>query len=195
MAKLQQIPLPFFQEMITTGAIDEVLALPESVSLAINFDFDCIGASKSRKGTTLIGTPGASTTTLCMGSYINTAGTAYRLLTKVGTTVYGYNGSSWSSIRTSLGATSKARFTTLVDYIFMVDGNAGGVVATWNGSSNFGSTNVASLPKGDFIENYRSRIWIADAATDKLYYSDVVTTSNTITGRSEEHTSELQSQR
>lgn len=181
--KLQKIPLPFFQEMITPGALDEVLCLPESVSLAINLNFDRIGAMQTRNGITSLGAkPGASSTILGMAPYVNNAGTTYRLVVKVGTAVYSLSGTTWSSVRTGLDAASKARFTSLVDYIFMVDGNAGGVCSTFNGSGNFGTTNATNLQKGDFIENFRSRIWIGDSATDKLYYSDVVTTSNTITG-------------
>ena len=63
----------------------------------------------------------------------------------------------------------------------MVDGNTGSAVSTYNGST-FGSTNIGSLPAGDDIENYRSRIWVADSATDKVYYTDVVSTSQTISG-------------
>ena len=183
MAKLQNIILPFYSEgIIRSAAIDEVVALPSSVSMATNVHFDRIGAFKTRNGTTTLGAEiVASTPILGLHNYINNADTTFRLLAKVGTAVYDYNGSSWTSRRSGLSATSKARFTNLVDYTFMVNGNGNEICATYNGGA-FGTTNVADLPKGDYIENYRSRIWIADSSDDKVYYSDVVTTGGTITG-------------
>jgi len=183
MAKLASIPLPFYSEgIIRSAAIDEVVALPSSVGIAKNINFDRIGAFETRKGTTIVGAEiVAATPILGLNNYINNANTVYRLLAKVGTVVYDFNGTSWTSRRTGLSSSSKARFTNLVDYTFMVNGNNGLVCSTYNGGA-FGSTNVADLPKGDFIENYRSRIWIADSSDDKVYYSDVVNTDGTISG-------------
>ena len=183
MSKLEKIPLPYYSEgMIRGAAIDEVVALPTSVSFAKNVHFDRIGAFETRNGSTTLGAEiVAATPILGLHNYANNAGTTYRMLAKIGTEVYDFDGTSWTSRRSGLTASSKARFTNLVDYAFMVNGNGNEVCSTYAGGA-FGSTNVASLPKGDYIENYRSRIWIADSSDDKVYYSDVVTTSGTITG-------------
>ena len=183
MAEINKLSLPFYSEgVIRPASIDEVVILPTSVSLAINFNFDRIGALQTRNGSTTLGSEIVATTPILgLHNYINKAGTTYRLLAKVGTNVYDYNGSVWASKRSSVAENSKARFTSLVDYTFMVNGNNGQACSTYNGSS-FGTTNVADLPRGDFIENFRSRIWVADSSTDKVYYSDVVNTDNTITG-------------
>lgn len=175
---------PYTKGMVRESAVDSPLSPTDSVELSMNLHGDVIGVMKLRKGITLLGSQiAASTPVLGIGNYRNNAGTTYRALAHVGTQTYAYNGSSWSSVRNSLVSGSKARFTNFVDYTFMVNGNgaAGDAIKTYDGST-FGTTNTASLPKGDFIENYRSRIWIADNSVDKLYYSDVVTTSNTITG-------------
>ncbi len=167
--------------IVREAAVDEVATSPESVELAINVNFDRVGAIQTRKGLTILGAQIAGSAVLGMENYRNNAGTTYGLLAKVSSVVYNFNGSNWSSVRTGLSVTSKARFTNFLDLTYMVDGNAGSVVSTFNGST-FGSTNIGSLPKGDDIENYRSRIWVADSATDKVYYSNVVSTSQTITG-------------
>lgn len=167
--------------IVRENAVDEVFASPDSVEFAMNLNFDRMGSSQSRLGLTTLGAQVASGAMLGMANYRNNAGTTYGLLAKVAGTVYNYNGSNWASVRTGLGVATKARFTNFLDLTYMVDGNAGGVVSTYNGTT-FGSTNIGSLPKGDFIENYRSRIWVADSATDKVYYSAVVSTSQTITG-------------
>jgi hypothetical protein len=178
----QQTSIPIGQlGIVREKAVDEMSASPETVELAINFHFDSIGSATTRAGLTLLGTQVASGTTLGMENYRNNAGTVYGLLAKVASTVYNFNGSSWVSIRTGLSATSKARYTNLLDLTYMVDGNSGSVVSTFDGSS-FGASNVASLPKGDYIENFRSRIWVADKATDKVYYSDIVSSAQTLSG-------------
>ena len=170
--------------MVREAAVDSPLSPPDSVEFSLNLHGDSIGAVKLRKGLTLLGAQvSAGNTIRGIGNYRNNAGTTYRALAHMGTNTYAYNGSTWSSVRSSLVAGSRARFTNFVDYTFMVNGNgsSGDVLKTYDGST-FGTTNAASLPKGDCIENYRSRIWVADNSVDKLYYSDVVTTSNTITG-------------
>lgn len=175
---------PYIKGMVREAAVDSPMSPPDSVELSLNLHTDTIGAMKLRKGLTLLGAQvEAGAPVLGIGNYRNNAGTTYRALAKVDTDLYAYNGSTWSSIRNTLVAASKMRYTNFVDYTFMVNGHGalGDDIKSYNGTA-IGTTNVASLPKGDFIENYRSRIWVADNSVDKLYYSDVVTTSNTITG-------------
>lgn len=168
--------------IIREKAIDSTIAPTDSCEFSMNLHTDQLGVLTLRKGLTLLGANIGSNPVLGIGNYRNNAGTNYKALAVVGTKVFSFNGSNWSSVRTGLTNEQKARFTNLVDYIFMVNGNGNQALQTYNGSGNFGTTNVASLPAGDFIENYRSRIWVADNSDDKVYYSDVVTTSGTITG-------------
>lgn len=180
----EKVPIPqFIKGIVRESAVDHYLSPQDSVELSLNLHGDTIGSMKLRKGLTLLGTQLVDNTAILgMGQYRNNAGSNYKALAKVGTVVMAYDGASWTNVRTALTATSKARFTNFVDYAFMVNGTGNEVCSTYNGSSSFGSVNVASLPAGDFIDNYRSRIWVAQSTTDKVYYSDVVTTNNTITG-------------
>lgn len=174
---------PIQNGIIRSASVDDVLVPENTAQFAQNFNFDRIGAITLRKGITTLGAaPEAGQIVLGMTNYRNNAGTTYKLLAKLHTQVWTYDGTSWASIRTGLTATSKTRFTNFVDYTFMVNGNGNEACQTYNGSGSFGTTNATNLQKGDCIENYRSRIWIANSATDKVYYSDVVTTTNTITG-------------
>src|SRR3990167_2586228 len=159
--------------IVRAAAVDEFSASPESVELAINLNFDKIGAVQLRNGLTTLGAQIASGEVLGMSNYRNNAGTTYGLLAKVSSSIYNFNGTLWSLVRSGLSPTSKARFTNFIDLTYMVDGNTGSSVATYNGST-FGSTNIGSLPTGDFIENYRSRIWVTDSATVNSYYSAVI---------------------
>lgn len=120
---------------------------------------------------------------LGMTSFRNNAGSILLALAKIGTNVYAYDGAAYTSIRTGLNATSKARFTNFVNYTYMVNGHANENIAAYNGSGSFvDNANSDALPKGDFIENYRSRIWVADSSDDKVYYSAVAASNGTITG-------------
>lgn len=177
-----QLPINIGQlGVVREAAVDETLASPETLQLAVNMNFDRIGAAQLRNGLTLLGANIDNAAVYGMANYRNNAGTTYRLLAKVNEKVHSFNGTNWSEVRTGLTSSSKARFTNFIDLTYMVNGNAGATVSTFNGTT-FGSTNIGSLPKGDFIENYRSRIWVADSSTDKVYYSDVVSTSQTISG-------------
>ena len=181
---MAKIDLPQIQNgIIRTSAVDDTLAPQDTASFALNVNFDSIGAFEVRKGLTQVGSTLTSSKAVTgLHNYINNAGTNYKLLAMVNTTVKAYNGTSWSDVRTGLTADSRARFTSLVDYTFMVNGNANQACKSYAGAGSFGTTNVADLPAGDYIENFRSRIWVASSATDKLYYTDVVNTDNTITG-------------
>ena len=168
--------------MIREFIVDSSLSPLDSSELTLNLHTDAIGSLTLRKGLTLLGATIGSNPVLGITLYRNNSGTIYQILAMVGSNVYVFDGISWSSVRSGLTNESTAHFTNLVDYIFMVNGNGNQALATYGGSGSFGTTNAASLPAGDFIENYRSRIWVADNSDDKIYYSDVVTTSNTITG-------------
>lgn len=172
--------MPCQNGIVRESAVDELLVPQNTVQWAMNLHFDRIGSATLRKGLTIVGSTIEVAPVLGMVNYRNNARTTFRLLAKLDTDVYAWNGTNWTSVRSSLTASSKARFTNFVDYAFMVNGSSNQAMQTYNGT--FGTTNVASLPAGDVIENYRSRIWVGDASTDKLYYSNVVTTSNTITG-------------
>ena len=173
--------------IVREAAVDEFIVPKDSVELAINMHFDRIGAVMRRPGVTKLGdTISSGNPVLGMGVFRNNAGTVHAALAKVDTVVYANTGSGWTSVRTGLTASTKARFTTFADYVYMVNGNNtnnnGAALGTWSGSGSFGTTNDGDLPDGDFIENYRSRIWVADNSVDKVYYSDVVATNNAITG-------------
>lgn len=181
----ERFPIPPYQNAIVReAAVDETLVPPNSVELAVNVQFDRIGAMTRRPGVTRLGAQlVAATPILGMGVYRNNAGSTYAVVAKVGTTVKAYSGSSWSNVRTGLTASSKAFFSSLGGYLFMVNGHGNEICATWAGSGSFGTTYATSLPKGDFVENYRSRIWVADNSTDRVYYTDPVDTDDgTISG-------------
>ena len=172
--KLDPIQLTNFSDgLITSGAVSSSQMPLSVVSESMNFDFDCIGSCKLRKGSTLLGSQIASGTDI-LGLFEfrdSGAGTNNQIITVNGATVYYLSGGTWTSKR-SVTTGNKAEFTTFLDYAFMVNGVDS--TMTWNGDSgtNFGYNNATDAPVGHYIENFRSRVWIANN-TDRVYYSSL----------------------
>lgn len=165
--------------LITQGAVSENDRPRTSVMESVNFDFDSIGSATLRSGLTSIGT-GLAGNILGMHYFVDTVNsTNTRLIVANGSAVWYLNGSAFATIRTSLTSGSKARFTTYLNFVFMVNGTE--ATAVWNGDpsgAGFITTgNAASAPTGTLIENFKARIWITGNTTypDRVYYSSVPT--------------------
>lgn len=90
--------------------------------------------------------------------------------------------STWFTVRSSLTIGSKARFSTFLNFVFMVNNTE--ATAVWDGvqGDNFSTSgNAANAPKGQFIENFKNRMWIAgnSAYPDRVYYTAVPTSVST----------------
>ncbi len=164
--------------LITVNAVAENNYPVDAVLESLNFHFDVIGKMTLRKGTTLLGT--TLTTSDILGLYNfrdSGTGTNNQLIAVNGTTAYYLSGSNiWTAKRTGLTAGSKARFSTLLDYVFMVNGTEDTAIWDGNPANSFITTgNASGAPRGKFIENYRSRMWIAGNSTypDRVYYSSI----------------------
>jgi hypothetical protein len=167
--------------LITSSAVSSSQIPLSTVSESLNIDFDKIGSAKTRLGTTLLGSQISSGTDI-LGLYEfrdSGEGTDNQLMVVNGTTLYYLNGASWTSKRTGLTAGAKADFTTFLDYTFMVNGYD--TTMTWAGdASDFGTTNASGAPIGNYVENFRSRVWIA-TSLDKVYHSSLPSTDATPT--------------
>lgn len=170
--------------LIVQGSVSENERPETSVMESINFHFDAIGSATMRKGSTRLGNQLATSDILGLHYLVDTvsAGANTRLIAVNGTVAYYLNANSWTSIRTALTAGQKARFTTYLNYAFMVNGAQ--PTAVWDGSASgsFVTTgNASGAPTGTVIENFRSRVWIAGNATypDRLYYSSVPSATTT----------------
>lgn len=164
--------------LILPGAVGENRMPETAVSESLNFDFDAIGAAKVRPGTTLLG-QNMGSAILGMHYFVDTVnvgGTNTRMMIVTGTAVQYLTSGTWTNIRTGLTAGSNARFSTYLNFAFMVNGTE--ATAVWDGVVADGfstSGNAASAPTGTFIENYRSRMWISGNSTypSRLYYSSI----------------------
>lgn len=162
--------------LINPGAVGENDRPESSVMESINMHFDAIGSATLRKGSTRLGNQ-LTGNILGLHYLVDTVspGTNTQAIMVNGTVAYYLSGGTWTSKRTGLTAGSKARFTTYLNFAFMVNGTE--ATAIWDGSASAFATNgnAASAPTGKYIENFRSRVWIAGNSTypDRLYYSSV----------------------
>lgn len=163
--------------LITESAVAENNFPIDAVSEAINFHFDKIGCATLRPGLTLLGSSLGSGNTLGLYEFRDSgSGSNNQIIQVNATTAYYLSGTSWTSIRSGLTNNSKARFTTFLDFIWMVNGNDSTAIWDGNPSNSFVTTgNAASAPTGQFIENYRSRVWITGNSTypDRVYFSSL----------------------
>ena len=164
--------------LITDSAVSDFTLPKTAVRESINLHFDRIGSATLRKGSTILGNA-LSGNILGLYEFRDSgSGTNNQIVTVNDTVLYYLSGSTWTSRRTSLTAGSKARFTTFLDYLFMVNGTE--ATATWSGAAGDAfstATNVTNAPTGKFIETFRSRVWIAGNSSfpDRLYYSSLPT--------------------
>ena len=182
MAKeFQNIQIPFFREGIVRSAeLAETVSMNSSVQRAVNWNFDSTGAIQTRKGLSqYVAANGGPIITL--GQFAENATSNRRLLSQVGNKVYAWDGTTNTLVRT-MSSSNKARFCQFSNYTYMVNGTTGGdPLQSYNGTT-FGTTNVAALPKGDYIETFENRLVVADVAGDDIYFTDVVQPNGTLTG-------------
>jgi len=169
--------------IILDDVVDESLTPTGSVSWAINWNFDTIGAGTIRKGYSLLGAQvEAGASVVGLHQFLDTGtGTNDRLIAVVDTTLYALVSGAWTSKRTSLTADSQSRFTNFVDLVFMVNGQE--AMQSWNGGAgNFSTSQVTSAPVAYFIDNFRTRVWAAktDANPSRVIYSSVADSSGNI---------------
>lgn len=176
---------PIQRNSVKTGLINESAVgendyPKDAVVEAVNFEFDTIGQATLRKGQTILGN-NLSTEILGLFQHIDSAGTYNQIITVKGTAVYYLSGGTWTSKRT-VTTGKKSRFSTFLNYVFMVNGTDATAVWDGNTANSFITTgNAASAPIGKFIENYRARMWITGNSTypDRLYYSSIPTSVTT----------------
>lgn len=163
--------------LINVGAVSENDMPDTAVLESLNFHFDAIGSAKLRKGLTVLGN-NLGGTVLGMHYFVDTVGspTFTQLIVVAGTQALYLNAGTYTAIRTGLTASAKARFSTYLNYSFMVNGQDATEVWDGNPAGGFSAGgNASGAPIGSYIENFRGRMWIAGNATypDRLYYSSV----------------------
>jgi len=175
---VKDIKIPYATEgVIRSAQLSDNICPENSVQLAINMHFDRIGSITTRLGIDDDGITALAGSVTSFGT-LNIQGGNKRLYGQVGTDISAWNGSTWSSVRTTT-VTTIARYSQWLNETWMVNGNAGDAVQKSAGST-FSATGVpAGFPKGDFIQaGFDGRVWVGDSANDILYYTDIVQSSD-----------------
>jgi len=178
-----KIPYPT-EGMIRSSIIDDVVCPENSVQLGLNGNFDRMGAFTSRKGMTTFATQRAGRI-ISLGRFAQNSTNNRKLLIQEDNDIYSWDGVTMTNVRT-LSSNNKSRYSQFLNLVYTVNGNAtlagSDPIRTYDGAT-YGSTNIASLPKGDYVHaGFEGRVWVADAALDRLYYSDIVSPSGVIAG-------------
>lgn len=168
--------------LINEGAVSESQMPMDAVTESLNFKFNRIGCATLREGTTLLGNA-LSGNMLGLYEFRDSgAGTNNQIVAVNGTVAYYLASGTWTSKRTGLTSGAKARFMTFLDFLWMVNNNE--ATAIWSGvagDSFVTSGNATSAPVGKFIENFRSRGWIAGSNTypDRVWFSTLPSAETT----------------
>lgn len=173
MTTIKDIKIPYPTEgVIRSDQLSDNICPENSVQLAVNMHFDRIGSITTRLGVENF-SEALSGSVTALGT-LNIQGSDKRLFAQVAKDISVWNGSAWTSVRTTTVET-KARFSQFLNRVWMVNGNGGDVPKTSDGGA-FDTTDVpATFPKGDFIEaGFDGRVWVADSSNDILYYTDIV---------------------
>lgn len=171
---IKNFKIPYATEgVIRSAQLDDTICPENSVELAVNMNFDRVGAIQTRPGMGTYGTARSGSIT-SLGA-LNVQGGTKRLFSQVGTDISAYSGGVWTTVRTCTVST-KARFSQWLNRLYMVNGtdalqcSSGG-----NFTAEAGFVPATTMPVGDFIQaGFDGRIWIANKANDALYYSDIV---------------------
>ncbi len=171
---IENIKLPYPTEgVIRSAQLNDTVTPENSVELAINFNFDRVGAWQSRLGiSTLYGTRSGSITSF---GTLNIQGGVKKIFSQVALDISVWTGSAWSSVRTT-SVTTKARFSQWLNRLYMVNGTDALQVSSGSTfSAESGFVPATTMPVGDFVQaGFDGRIWIASKVSDALYYSDIV---------------------
>src|SRR3990167_2046944 len=108
--------------LITKGAVSDSRMPLDGVREVQNFHFDSIGKATLRKGITKLGDDLTGNILGLFEFRDSGSGANNQIIAVSDTTAYYLNSTSWSAIRSNLTAGSKARFSTFLDFVFMVNG-------------------------------------------------------------------------
>jgi len=178
----QPVKIPYPTEgIIRSAQLDDTVTPENSVQIAVNMNFDRIGAMQTRPGITEFADN--------LGGQVDNFGTlnilngVKRLYAQDNTLIRNWNGATWTTRRTLSTGANKARFDQYLNQIWMVNGNnsIGGDPVQISSGGNFSAPTTAfpgltnALPEGDFIQaGFNGRVWTADASEDVVYFTDIV---------------------
>lgn len=187
----QDLPIKSLRDyvngVIHEDIVDDAKQPDNCVNEAINLHFDTMGAVKSRKGLAILGSQlAAASTVLGMHQFLDEgSGTNDQLVAAAGSNIYYYNAGTdaWVSIDGSLTLGSQTYFTNFLDRIIRVNGNDAPTGWDGNTGGSFDTTNLVSAPTAQYVDNFRSRLWMANSSTypSRLFYSSAASSTGTIT--------------
>lgn len=171
---IQNIRIPYPTEgMIRSAQLNDTVTPENSVQLALNMNFDRVGAWQTRPGAqTLYTTRTGSITSF---GTLNIQGGVKKLFSQVALDISVWTGTIWSTVRTT-SVTTKARFSQWLNRTYMVNGTDALQCSSGSTfSAEAGFVPATTMPVGHYIQaGFDGRIWIGNKDTDALYFSNIV---------------------
>lgn len=150
------------------------LKRPEQLDLAININGENLGSLTRRLGYAQVGSDvSTGNSILGLKTYPYQSGGTQYLFGYANGTIYDYNGTAWASVQAGLNATAKVDFKVFVDQLFVVGANSSNTYLTTaniSGTTYSTVTNVSGAPKGRYIEQFKSKLYIADVEVGGVRY-------------------------
>lgn len=188
----KKIQYPGIYGVIRPAEVDDDLIPDGAVTHAINFKFDRKGAGTVRPGMTALGST-VESGLLPYGMHNAQAGTAVVVFSGASTsTIYSYDGSSWSLSLDGGSSSAKVRFIDFSSYVIALGFQ--GSIRFWNAGSSRHWHYTGNPINPQHLWNrtptlgevYKSRAYLSgDTSTvgnsSRLYFSDVISTAGIIT--------------
>lgn len=161
------------------------LKKPSELDLAININGENLGSVTKRLGYAQSGSDvSTGNSILGLKTYPYLAGGTQLLFGFANGVIYDFNGTTWASVQGGLNTTAKVDFKVFVDQLFVVGANSSNTYLTTaniSGTTYSTVTNVTNAPKGRYIEQFKSKLYIADVEVggtrypSRFYYSSIPT--------------------
>jgi hypothetical protein len=170
----------FSSGLILATQVSDALMPQNSVSEAINVDFNIIGGAIVRKGTSKLSTALSGSSTIDgVSVFSNDGNTINYPVAMSGGSAYFYNGSVWASISSgTFTSGNKVSMTTFGNRIYAANGVND--MLSWSGSGGWSSTNCLTSVYPKYIESFKSRMYAAGDPTnpDRLFFSSVISSGS-----------------
>ena len=174
---LKNIQIPYPTEgIIRSAQLNDTVTPENSVQIAVNANFDRIGAITTRPGVDNYQANITRVGSITSLATLNIQGGSNYLYSQVGTDISVWNGATWTTVRTT-SVSTKARYDQFLNYVYMCNGASGDAIQVSNGSAFAATAGYipTNLPKADYISaGFEGRVWLAVKSTDTLWYTDIV---------------------
>lgn len=173
----------FHRGMADYDSVADSMMPSTQMRLIVNMNEDRLGHLERRLGCVRLGSAEviAGNTMLGLHNHISSTAANSQIVAFINqandTTAEAYylSGSTWTNKALSFTADTKIRAVTFLNLIMAVNGTDAPKSWTGAAAAAWGTTSLVTAPTGSLIETYKQQVYIADTATDTVYFSSIPT--------------------